>query len=137
MKTVSDSMDSVKEAADKVMNKPEVKNAVDSVKDQVNKVTESAKVHFAKVTEKPEVQKIASSAEEGFKRAADIVSDSAKAAAKKIDEVINSPDVQSAIVKTRKTAADLFNSALSGIQSVFRKDDQDADEASDEENKTE
>ena len=47
MKTVNESIDNVKEAADQFMSKPEVKNAVDNVKDNVNKAVETAKVHIA------------------------------------------------------------------------------------------
>jgi hypothetical protein len=98
------------------------------VKDNVNKAVETAKVHISKVTDKPEVQEFAKQAQEGFKKAAEGISGGAKLAAKKIDETMNSPQVQEAIVKAKNTAAGLFNSAVGSIQSLFGKKEEAAEE---------
>ena len=64
-----------------------------------------------------------------LKKAAEGISGGAKLAAKKIDEAMSSPQVQETIVKVKNAAAGLFNSALSSVQSLFGKKEEESEES--------
>jgi len=129
---VTSSIETVKEAAGKAMNNPEVAEKVNAVKDGIGKAVETAKVQASRITENPEVQKVAAAAQENFKKAADAVSAGTQAAVKKIDETLSKPEVQEKIADVRTKAAGLFNAAKNsvfGLIAKIGKKEAEADEA--------
>jgi hypothetical protein len=129
IKTAGAALETAKAAADKALANPAIQNGVSAVKDNVGKAIESARVQAAKLTDNEEVRKIADQATGTFKKVSEAVAEGSKAAAKKIDETMNKPEVQDALAKAKTAAAGAFEAAKKSILSLFNKKDEAEDDA--------
>lgn len=129
LKTAGAALETAKAAADKALSNPTIQNGVSAVRDNVGKALESARVQAAKLTDNEEVKKLADQATGTFKKVSDAVAEGSKAAAKKIDETMNKPEVQDALAKAKTAAAGAFEAAKNGILSLFNKKEEAEEDA--------
>jgi len=129
LKTAGAALETAKAAADKALSNPTIQNGVSAVRDNVGKALESARLQAAKLTDNEEVKKLADQATGTFKKVSDAVAEGSKAAAKKIDETMNKPEVQDALAKAKTAAAGAFEAAKNGILSLVNKKEEAEEDA--------
>ena len=123
--TLDESIDTIKEKAEEVMNNPDLKKTLDFIRANAVKAVTAAKNKWDEFTADPKVQEVSRKTAETIKGAADSFNEAVKPVVQNVDTFMNKPEVQETIANIRTTAADVTNKVVDTVSDLLNLDDED------------
>ena len=122
MKTVNDSINTLRNGAEKVMANPELQKTLNYIKENAMKAFGSAKEKIDEISANPKVQQTSQKAAETLKNAGEKMNEVIRPVVQNVDEFMKKPEVQDTIEKVRTTTADAVEKVSDKVKDFFDKD---------------
>ena len=135
VKTVSDTVETIKTKAGEAMSNPEMQKTISFIKGNAQKAVETAKGKIDELRGNPNVAEAENKIKDFGSAAAEKITEGTKNLTKSVDELVNKPEVQETLAKARTAAAGLTSkaaSALGGLFAGLKKKGEEAKEAAED-----
>ncbi len=130
---LNDSIETIKEKTEQVMNHPDMQKTLDFIRSNAVKAVTAARAKLDEISADPKVQEVSRKTAETFKSAADTIGDAVKPVVQNVDTFMNKPEVQEKLADLRTAAAEVTDKAVDTVKDLLNIDEEDTEEKDDSE----